>query len=72
MTCIVCGKKSSEVWAARVDDGLPYGTPHRWRTVGVVCEGECDRLFEDDPYKYVEKQDRKPMRSHRQKKPTNR
>jgi hypothetical protein len=67
MICIVCGRESgsSVMTGASVDDGLPYGTPHRWRSVGVTCEGQCENLFEADPYKYTEKQERKPMRSHR-------
>jgi len=67
MICIVCGRESgsSVMTGASVDDGLPPGTPHRWRHIGVTCEGECERIFEKNPYSYTQKQDRKPMRSHR-------
>jgi hypothetical protein len=51
--CLVCGEPCHAVCiVARVDDGRPPKTPHRWRRVGVVHES-CESVFNATPYLFV-------------------
>ena len=52
--CIVCGKTigCSGGIEAKVDDGRPPGSPYRWRKVGIMHEGKCEKQFDEDPYAY--------------------
>ena len=52
--CLVCGVTigCSGGIVASVDDGRPAGTPHRWRRIGIVHEGKCEKRFNADPYRY--------------------
>lgn len=61
MTCIVCGTTiNCECYVARVDDGRPPNTPHRWRKVGHVCDnGRCNVAFDNSPYDYAPANPRK-------------